>query len=215
MIRLGKLGRDTRGVALLEFAFALPVLALLGMGGLELSQFAMAHHRISQAANSLADNMSRVGLDTGLSVTQLRENDINDGFIGALKQSGSSKLGERGRIILTSLEQNPDDGQWLHWQRCVGLLVHPSSYGNAGDGAAGTAITGMGPAGSQVTAPPDTSVMFVEIAYQYQPIFTDLILPSTKIKARAAYIVRSERDLSGVFNPDGKTSYTCDRHTAS
>ncbi len=215
MRKLISLRQNKSGVALMEFAFSLPVFALLGMGGLEISQFAMAHHRVSQAANALADNMSRVGLDTGLSVTQLRESDINDGFIGALKQTGSAKLGQRGRVILSSLETNADGGQWIHWQRCVGLLVHASTYGNAGDGASGTALTGMGPVGSRIAAPANASVMFVEIAYQYQPMFTDYILPSTKIFARAAYIVRSERDLSGVFNPDGKTSYTCNRQTAS
>ena len=53
-----------------------------------------------------------------------------------------------------------------------------SHYGTApitagtqsGSGYAGTVVTGMGKTGAQVTAPPGTGVMFVEINYEYDPV---------------------------------------------
>ena len=210
---------DHRGIALIEFALAFPLLLTLGMGGLEYSQYALAMHKVSQSANAMADNLSRVGMKSALSTTQIREVDIIDSFRGMERQAGDLKVGLRGRVIVSSLERNVSGGQWIRWQRCLGKMVHPSSYGNAGDGATGTSFPGMGPAGSEIQAPPGSSqaVMFVEIAYEYQPMFSSMILPPTKLKSYSAFIVRSPRDTAaGVTNPSpSATSYTCNRHTAT
>ena len=211
--------RDRRGVALIEFALAFPLLLTFGMGGLEYSQFALAVHKVSQSANAMADNLSRVGAKSALTTTQLREADIIDTFRGMQRQAGNLNVGLHGRVIVSSLERNASGGQWIRWQRCLGTMVYPSSYGNAGDGASGTSFPGMGPAGSEVKAPPGTgqAVMFVEIAYEYQPMFTSAILPPTLLKSYSAFIVRSPRDTAaGVTNPSPSvTSYTCNRHTAT
>ncbi len=209
-----------RGASMMEFAIVLPVLSFIGMGGLELSQYAMAIHKVNASANTLADNMSRVGARSALAATQLRERDVLDGFKGAMKENPSLNI-TSGRIILSSLERNPDGGQWIRWQRCIGTLNYPSSFGEAGDGATGTAFPGMGPTGSKIQTPPGTgqAVMFVEIAYDYTPMFSDMILPATRITANSAFLVRTPRDLSGtgIFNPVPVLAppYTCNRHTAT
>jgi TadE-like protein len=209
-----KLSSDIRGLAAIELALVAPlVLVLLGYG-LEMGSFAMATHRVNQAASALADNMSRVGIQSPLAATQIREADIIDGFIGTLRQSPQADIGKNGRVILSSLEQNPSGGQWIHWQRCLGSKAIGSTYGNAGDGASGTSFPGMGPTGSLVLAPTGASVMFVEIQYDYQPLFGTAFMSSQRIKTWNSFVSRSQRDLSQVFNPGGDTVYSCDRFTA-
>ena len=111
---------DTSGVAMIEFAYALPLLMVLGGFGIEMTNLATVNQSISQSALALADNMSRVGAQSALSTVQIRESDINDSFIGLIRQTGTLNLTSRGRVILSSLEQNASGGQWIHWQRCIG-----------------------------------------------------------------------------------------------
>ena len=217
-----KLRHDVSGLALVEFGYSLPLLLGLTGYGLELANLANANMKISQAANALADNVSRVGLESALAKTQLRESDINDGLIGVSRQSGAMDVGANGRIIVSSLERNAGGGQWIHWQRCLGAKNYPSSFGVAGDGATGTAFLGMGPASARVTAPDaETAIMFVEIIYDYKPIFSDIYISNRQIKFHASYIVRDKRDLTansgtGITNPSPiATQYTCNRFTAT
>jgi hypothetical protein len=102
-------------------------------------------------------------------------------------------------LRFSSLETHPDNGnQYIHWQRCKGLKRWNSSYGNAGDGSV-TSLSGIGPAGEQVTAPPGGAVIFVEVSYDYQPIVSDKFVSSAPITATAAFIVRDSRDLSQIY----------------
>jgi Flp pilus assembly protein TadG len=217
-----KLRDDTSGLALIEFGYSLPLLLGLSGYGLELANLANANMRVSQAANALADNVSRVGLESALAKTQLRESDINDGLIGVARQSGTMDIGTRGRVIVSSLERNADGGQWIHWQRCLGTRNYTSSFGVAGDGVTGTSFPGMGPASARVTAPDaESAVMFVEIIYDYKPIFSTIYINNRQIRFHASYIVRDKRDLTvnsgtGITNPSpSATAYTCNRFTAT
>ncbi len=215
-----RLREDCSGLAMIEFAYSLPLLIGLTGYGLELTNLANSNLKVSQAANALADNMSRVGLESALSLTQLREADVGDGFIGLQKQTSGIKLTEKGRVILSSLERNASGGQWIHWQRCIGAKNYASSYGLAGDGATGTAFPGMGPAAARVTAPiAGSAVMFVEIIYDYQPLFSTMFFGPKQIRYWASFIVRDDRDLvgpagSGVYNPaPTATVYSCNNFT--
>src|SRR4051794_9035519 len=98
------LGRDTSGVALIEFALTLPVLLVLSLTGAELTNYITTKMRISQIALHLADNAARIGAGTQLSLKTITEADINDLFVGANLQSGELGLQTNGRIILSSLE---------------------------------------------------------------------------------------------------------------
>lgn len=232
--RLARLSGDTGGLALIEFAYAMPIVFGIGMYGIEVTNLAQANLRVSQIALALADNASRVGVMSNLNVEQLREADINDVFQAARLQSPELHLAEHGRITLSSLEMNAQNGQWIHWQRCLGLKKGAgwdSSYGKENDGITGTSFTGMGPVGAKVTAPNQLSaVIFVEINYDYQPVIGSWLLGPKKIQYTASYIVRDKRDLDhntpsqaaaaggastgGVYNPSPKaTAMTCDKWT--
>lgn len=201
-LRRSGLARDKRGVAMIELGITLPFMVLLGFGGLEIASLTLANTRMSQIALSTADNASRIAFGSGLSLPRVREVDINDVFRGAELQADGLELGERGRVILSSLEQNPDGGQWIRWQRCYGDMDVDSAYGVQGTGATGTAFPGMGPEGREVTADMGTAVMFVEIIYEYKPLLYGKWLGPKEIRSTAAFNIREARDMSQVYNPN-------------
>ncbi len=200
---------ESRAVVMIEMAFAIPFLVLVGFGGMEIANLVLAHTRISQMGLSAADNASRVAYGGKVAQAQIRERDINDVLAGVGKQSGSLNFKANGRIFLSSLERNTQGGQTIKWQRCYGDLAVSSSYGKAGDGATGTAMTGMGPAGRQVAATAGTAIMFVEIVYDYQPLLYGRLLGPQRIRSTAAFNIREGRDLTKVYNTENATVSSC------
>ncbi|MDD3799171.1 MAG: TadE/TadG family type IV pilus assembly protein [Novosphingobium sp.] len=196
-----KLLRDRDGMALVEFAYSLPLLLLLGLGGVEVANYSIAHMRVSQLAVSLADNASRAKQEIVAGVPHMRELDVNDAFEAAELQSGKFDIEGNGRMILSSLEVNSDGGQWIHWQRCIGDAPYSSSYGVEGDGATGTSFPGMGPSDRRITSEPGFAIMFAEVVYDYKPVAFPSLIPDVPIRKVAAMYVRDDRDLTQIYNP--------------
>ncbi len=214
---LHALRTQTAGLALIEFAYGLPVLLALGFGGIEIANLSVTRMRVSQIGMMVADNAARVGTSNGLALKRVFESDINDTFEAARIQGQPIDFATRGRIIVSSLQQNTAGGQWIAWQRCYGSKTWPSSYGVAGNGKTGTGFTGMGPVGTQVQAPASNAVMFVEIAYDYQAIvqpfaqglqYFGLNVNNQIITYKAAFIVRDPRQLG--VSTDAATTATED-----
>lgn len=204
-----RLLRERRATVMIEMAFSIPFLVLVGFGGIEVANLTMSTTRISQIGLSAADNASRIAYGSALSQPQIRERDINDVFSGSAEQARGMDFKAHGRIILSSLEQNDDDGQWIHWQRCYGDLKVPSSYGVQGNGATGTGFPGMGKPGQEVTASTGTAVMFVEIVYEYQPIIYGKWMGPRMIRSTAAFNIREGRDLTKVYNVENAPVAKC------
>ena len=218
-----RLRRDQRGLALLEFAFGLPLVLGVGMYGIETANLAMINMRLSQIALNLADNASRVG-DTSNTIQQLRESDLTDVLQATRLQGASIGLTNNGRVTLSSLEA-PAGVQRLHWQRCIGVkgAGYESTYDkttgtvDANDGQ-DTSIAnqgvlqplGLGDGATKVLSPANSAVMYVEIYYDYKPLIGTLFLKPSKMKYTASFIVRDNRDLSKIYNSAAGSRSTCD-----
>lgn len=201
---LRRLVQTRSGAALTEFALAAPVLMTAGLWGVETANQAIVQMRVNQIAVLIADNAARVGENSLLGKAEIYESDINDVLYGAHLQGGDAfDFYGRGRVILSSLEVVPDteDQQYVHWQRCMGELHHLSSYGHAGDGLDGS-LAGMGPVGEEIVAFDDEAVMFVEVAYVYQPLIASAFTSAGTLTATAAFNVRENRDLTGIHQRD-------------
>ena len=228
MTLLRTLAASARAAAMLEFALVLPLLLLLGLGGIELTHYVLVNLRLSQIAESVADNAGRYR-------SALDETDVNEIMIGAKLMGSSINLSSNGRIILSDLEQrttvtgtggqgtvtteNPNGyRQWIRWQRCAGALNKTSSYGvplnsggtavtnlssttNTDHGAVQNASTldGMGPAGSQISASSSTAVMVVELFYTYKPLLPIYSWGRTSFHVVQAFDIRQRTDFS-VYN---------------
>lgn len=204
MTLLARLRDNTSGVAMVEMALGLPLLLSAGLWGTETANFAVTNMRVAQLASQIADNASRIGDTSTLEDRKIYESDINDLIYGAQIQGGTSlSLFDRGRVIISSLEVDEASGnQYIHWQRCRGAKRVASSYGVAGDGI-NRRITGMGPAGEEVTAEPGEAVIFVEVQYDYTPLVSTYLLPRSRtITSIASFTVRDSRDLTQIYQRD-------------
>ena len=212
--------RDTRAAAMTELALAAPLVLTAGLGGLEAANLAVTHMKISQTAMQIADNASRIGDESTIENRPITETDILDLMLGADLQAGEKlDLYGFGRVIISSLETDPDDPsgtqQWIHWQRCMGQLEATSSYGLEGDGKGDPGFVGMGPPGEEVMAMPGDAVMFVEVIYEYQPIITDAWVGDRMIRTFSSFTVRDSRDLSEIYEENASSPVdpaTCDKY---
>ncbi|KWV96402.1 TadE/TadG family type IV pilus assembly protein [Erythrobacter sp.] len=204
---LRALRRDTRGLALTEFAFAAPVFLTLVLTGLELSNLALAHLRVSQMAMTVADNAGRV-------TTGIDEANIYEVFTGAEYVGNGLDFAANGRVVLSSLEHNgqtgSDEGQTIVWQRCWGdaTTVQPA-YGVEGDGADDDSLeSGLGSGTDTITALPDTAVMFVEATYAYQPLVSTGFFTPPTIRYESAFNVRGRQN-NAITNTQSLTVMSC------
>lgn len=193
-----------------EFALSLPLLLTAGLYGAETANLALVHMKVSQLAIHVADNASRIGDTSQITNRQVFEADINDLLLGSNIQGGPSlNFYEHGRTIISSVEvydssvgcsggcphgPHPDGTIYIHWQRAKGKKHWTSTYGDQAD----IVPNGIGPTGLEVKPDPAGAVIFVELAYDYQPLVSSRFFGPTTIKAIASFIVRDNRDLSGL-----------------
>lgn len=214
---VSSLRQDRSGLALIEFAFSLPIFMGLGFYGVEVANLAITQMKMSQIALNMADNASRIGtLNATLGAKVINEAQINDVFQAAAIQAGAAGIYKDGRTILSSLEVNADGGQTIMWQRCKGILFEDSDYGPQGTGASGTGFQGMGSAGSQIRASAGTAVMFVELTYIYDPLFGSMFMNKRELRQEAAYTVRDAREIGKppANNVSAARQSTCDKYDA-
>ncbi|MBA4768402.1 MAG: pilus assembly protein [Porphyrobacter sp.] len=210
---LRNLKQDVSGLAMVEFAFAAPLVLGMGMLGTDTAALVIAHLQVSQVAMQLADNASRVGDDSSLVARRVFESDIIDTLLGAEKLGENIGIYQQGRVIISSLQRNAQGGQWIAWQRCRGAKNYNSSFGVEGAGATGTSFPGMGVPGRYITASEGTAVMFVEVAYDYRSITPMNLFNNQQIVYTAAYNVRDNRDLSQIY-PGGPVA-RCSTYSAN
>ncbi len=228
MNRVGKklrnLVRNSSGTAAVEFALSMPFLLTAGLYGAETANLALVNMKVSQMAIHIADNASRIGDTSQITNRKIFEGDVNDLLYGSHLQGGPSlDFYERGRTIISSYEvfdtsvscaggacsggPISNGAFFIHWQRCKGKKVWPSSYGTQHD----VLPSGMGPVGYQVTPEVGGAVIFVEVAYDYKPLVSQRFFGPTTITAVSSFVVRDNIDLSGLkqrkpFAPDAPSS---------
>jgi hypothetical protein len=218
---------DTSGVALLEFAFILPVFLVMSLTGAELTNYVVTRMRVSQMALHLADNAARIGSGSQLQAKTISEGDIDDLLTGTGLQAGELDLYKRGRVVISGVEPianpNTTNRYKIAWQRCRGLknaAKYRSAYNQGQTNIAG----GVGPAGQLITAPDGGATMYVEVFYEYSSLAGKAVLSTIGggmadaqgeiiIPERASIMVRDRRDLSQIYPTTGVTPSTCNRYT--
>jgi hypothetical protein len=196
-----KLCRDSSAVSLIEFALVLPILLTFGLFGADIARMTIVNLRVSQIALSLADNASRLGQTDNSGITPtITEANVDAIIAGALRDGESINLESDGRLILSSLEYDDITGkQYIHWQRCRGALEFSSRYGNdtSNNGLNGSPLNGMGSGSHKITAMSGQAVMFVEIQYNYKPLFENPFGTGNRtLRKEAAFLTRDDRNLA-------------------
>jgi Flp pilus assembly protein TadG len=224
-----RLQTDCSGLAIVEFAVSLPFFMGVSVAAIEVANYSATIMQVNQIALHVADNGARMGTNSLLTAKQISEIDINDVFTGARHEGrglvldgfhpytdpGTNQVVARGnaRIFLSSLEPvanpNTTNRYKVAWQRCSGPGTHYTPiYGTV---ANSSSVTGMGPAGRQITAPDYGAVMFAEIHYHFQPLLAIGFSKLTErdIVATGTMVVRDSRDFSQIYNSESVTPSTC------
>ena len=207
IIKFRQLPSNSSGVAIIEFAYSLPLLVGLMVGGVELSNYVTTKMRVSQLALLVADQGARIGSGTLLSSKTISETQINDVLTGAGLQASRLNLYSHGRVIVSSIQKDsvnstPGNNKYhVFWQRCRGVATYAPLYASAGENNQ----VGFGP-NDNIKAPMDDgATIFVEIHYRYQPLIWNRFSNKTFVEV-AAMPVRDRRDLSQVLNTEAASS---------
>ncbi len=116
--RLRRLRRDRRGVSVVEFALMLPILIMVGAGGLEFINLVLANQKIERIASITADNVARNTLAPS-------ERSFVDTFAGVNEIAQPFNFNANGRVIMTGVIGVSVNGSVVGkvvWQRCSGSL---------------------------------------------------------------------------------------------
>jgi len=149
----GKLRRDKRGVAAVEFAMIVPVMFFLFVGAVEFSQALTVDRRVTQSASSTADLIARAPVE-GLTESEV------DGHLKIIEQLMEPYDLSRLTVKIYSViaqNQNGNVTYRVDWSR---------DNRGATPAARNTTYTAM-PAN---LIAPGESVIIAEATYNYQPL---------------------------------------------
>lgn len=182
-----KLINDASGVALIEFAYAMPVVLSVGLYGMEAANKANTHLRLSEIVTTVADATSRVRVTVS-------EDDMDEIFSGAKSIGSAVDFANRGRVIVSSVQPIDNGGSpatqtnnKIRWQRCFGANSANSSYGLQGDNVG---LTGIGPTARKISTSMNSEMIYVELVYQYQPMINFFGFGAETINLTRAMTVR-------------------------
>jgi Flp pilus assembly protein TadG len=161
---LGRLGRDTRGVAAVEFAMIVPIMFFLLVGAVEFSQALTVDRRVTQAASSTADLIARAP-SQGMSVTQV------DNELKIIEQLIEPYELTRLTVNIISVRANAVNGN----PNAVTYVVDWSRDNRGGTPYARNASYNDIPAGLLVAG---ESVIVAEAKYNYTPLIFNYFIES-------------------------------------
>lgn len=165
---------DLRGGVMLEFAFAMPVLIGLLMGGFEFARFALINQKMERVTSFVGDFVARA--------EALDENDFDDYFAAAAQIGVPFDLFGDGNIIITSVTGETGGPEVLWQQVGAGAVVEASKVGAPGEAA------GL-PAGFNVDE--GDGLVISEVYYDFEPLMLASLVPPHRLYFQAIYRPRT------------------------
>jgi len=118
---------DRRGTLAVEAAMAVPVVAVLLLGGVEVTRFVMLNQKLERTSATVADLVSRS--------EKLYEADLSTVFIAAGFTFEPFDLAGDGRVIVSSIYKGGGVPPRVVWQRAFGAGGGASAFGTQGANA--------------------------------------------------------------------------------
>lgn len=178
--RLRRLYADRRGGLVVEFAFAMPVLTLMLMGGVEISRYALMNQRMDRLATVVGDLVSQQ--------QTVSQNDLNAIFGATKSVAWPFDLTGSGKVIVSSISiPAPPAAQVakITWQRASGSLVESSKFGVEG----ATPVLPSGPPPLTVSA--GQTIITAEVFYHFKPILIGALVPEQNVYYKAFFRPRT------------------------
>ena len=150
---IGRLTGDRSGNVLLEFGFAVSILATMTMGGVEIARYVLMHQKLERVVSSVGDLVSQAEVLTATHVTNM--------FDAAQHVIKPFELADNGVLFVTSVSGVADNPPVVNWQMSGGgSLAATSQIGTEGGDA--TLPEGF------TLVPGDTAIIS-EVFYEYTP----------------------------------------------
>jgi Flp pilus assembly protein TadG len=165
-LRLRRFGKDERGVAAIEFALVLPVMALILLGCFEVPRFVLIYQKIARTSSGVADLVAQA--DEKISATQM-----TDVFSASKMMMQPYDVVANGVVIVSSINNPAGTGVKITWQRRNGTVATASKLGI--EGATPAAL----PAG--LTPIADEELLTAEVYFNYTPIFKTYIYQGSQL----------------------------------
>lgn len=156
----GRLGRDERGLAAMEFAFVAPILIFLHLATVECVQAWEAYRRVTHIAAAIADITAQNN-----TVTNAQMQDILGAGSALVAPFSTANLGER----VSSMTADAGGTPRLDWSSTLNYTATDSPSVPAGSLAAGQ------------------SVIVADVTYSVPAIF-GVVLPATITFRKHAYL---------------------------
>jgi len=161
-LKAKRLQKNQKGIALIEFAIAAPVLTALLMSTIDLTVYLVAHQRIARSAYTMSNLMTQ--MDQGLTEAQ-----VSDMMLALNQVSSPFDVSTDGVATITAIIGQGLDGQAadsysVAWQRCYGVKPSGSKFGTAGTAVA----IGDFPDNTIVTT--SQILVVTEVDYTFTPI---------------------------------------------
>ena len=171
---------NTRGGVMVEFAFAMPLLITLLLGGVELGRYVLLHQKLDRTAMTVSDLVARV--------TSVTPSDLDTVLNAADLVMSPFDFGDKGVVIISSVKQKTPSGQpKVIWQRKgAGTLNQSSELGH-------TDTDAVLPNNALVST--TQAIVVGETYYTYTPWFITMI-PSTTIRHVAYFRPRLSNEVT-------------------
>jgi Flp pilus assembly protein TadG len=160
--------RNDRGGIMIEFGFAMPVLILLMLGGVELGRYVLLHQKLDRTAMTVSDLVARV--------TTVTPAELDTIFTAANLVMTPFALEDKGTVVISSVID--DGGPQVAWQRSgAGTLSVTSEIGTQG---------GSATLSDEALVETGSGIIVGETYFDYTPWFITLI-PTTRLHHIAVY----------------------------
>jgi Flp pilus assembly protein TadG len=161
---------DDRGVAAIEFALIIPILALLLLGCFEVPQLVLLYQKIARTSSGVADLVAQAD-------NPMTTNQMTDIFISAQNMMQPYDLLANGEVIVSSINNVNNTGVVITWQTRMGTDTTASKLG-AATVSNPPLPSGIGPASNE-------EVIATEVYFNYTPIFKNYIYSGSRLYLNA------------------------------
>jgi len=165
--RLKGFARGEHGVAAIEFALVLPIMALLMLGCFEVPRFVMVYQKLARTSAGVSDLVAQA--DDPLLATQ-----IADIYTAGQITMQPYDVVANGVIIVSSINNPGGTGVKLTWQSRKGSVATASKLGAQGSNPSGNLPAGLIPAA-------DEEVLAAEVYFNFVPVFKNYLYQGAQL----------------------------------
>jgi Flp pilus assembly protein TadG len=208
---LRALARDARGLALIEFAYSLPLFLGFGLVGLEFTSVVLARQKTERIAATLADVVASNQVPPN-------ERQIGDMFAAVPQIARPFPFTAEGNVAITAVVGINDPSEEevrnkIAWQRCLRGGSHQSRIGRQWTGSNDIAD------GPSVVLPnalelgQNQMVIVVEVFFPYRPMISQslvaAILPEDSLFTETSVFRTRGQAIMGVTPVQGMAAHGC------